>query len=496
MPRRVSVVRSALALLIALLVAGGVALGVRDRRGEVTRSAGTGDAVFDARARLSIDGRRQQLIGVRTARASRGALGRSIRTVGTVQYDETRLTDVNLKLDGWITGLQVNHVGQAVTKGQPLFSLYSPELIAAQNDFVAALKSRDKTSPTTSQSDQEARLVEGPRQRLMRWGVPDDQIQAVAADRSVRQALIFRSPAAGVIVEKAVINGMYVEAGETLYRIADLSVVWVEADFREFDLREIRIGATAEVTADAWPGLRLSGPMVHIYPYMTSQTRTVKARIALANRGGRLKPGMFTNVEVAAEPQPGIIVPADAVVDSGTRQIVFVAQQNGYFEPRRVAVGMRDGGRALIVEGLSEDEEVAERAAFFLDSESEMRSALEEWVTDPPSPGQPVETPDLDVRLRTVPDPPTTGDNIVELNLGDRDARLASDADVQVSLYMPPMPTMNMPAMRSDAKMEHMGQGVFRGTVSISMAGRWEVTIRVVRNGRAIATTQTSLLVR
>jgi multidrug efflux pump subunit AcrA (membrane-fusion protein) len=480
-------------LFIALVVIGGVTLAVRDRRAGA--DARPSPAVMTDGA---IDARRQQLIGVRTARVIHGSLGHTIRMGGTVQYDETRLTDVNLKLDGWISSLQVNHVGQMVTRGEALFSLYSPDLIAAQNDLIVALKNRDQVVSAQAADAREygARLVDAPRQRLLRWDVPEDQLRSIADDRQIHQAVVFRSPAAGVVIEKAVINGMHVQAGQTLYKIADLSVVWIEAEFRELDLSGLRVGADAEVTTDAWPGERLSGRIIHIYPYMSEPTRTVKARIALANRGGRLRPGMFANVEVMVKARTGLVVPADAVVDSGTRQIVFVAQGNGHFEPRTVTVGGRGGGQALIVDGLRENEEVAERATFFLDSESQVRAGAQNYEAAASTPSMSPETASLQIAVQTVPSPPRTGENIIEVHVADGKSPLSSEVEVRALFTMPSMPSMNMPAMRSEARLEPVSPGVFRGPFSISMAGRWDVTVSVVRQGTRVATSQTSIVAR
>jgi RND family efflux transporter MFP subunit len=490
-------IRALLLLLVALLVVGGVAFAVRERRGGVDEPAAD-DPRATAAATGAVEGRRQQLIGVRTARASRGTLGRTIRTVGTVRYDETRLTDLNLKLDGWITELHVDHIGQTVTKGQALFKLYSPELLAAQNDLVVALRNRDQVTSTQAADSREygARLVEAPRQRLVRWDVPEDQLRLISEGRQPLSAVVFRSPAGGVVIDKTIINGMQVKAGETLYRIADLSVVWIEAEFREFDLPDVREGAEAVVTTDAWPGVSASGRIVHVFPYMNEQTRTVKARIALANRGGRLRPGMFANVEVGVKPREGLLIPADAVVDSGTRQTVFVAQGNGHYEPRPVTVGGRSGGQALIVQGLRENEEVAERGTFFLDSESQLRAGLQSYQPPPSADAPARDTADVSVSVQTVPDPPRSGENIVDVRVKDSAGRPVSGADVLVQFSMPAMPSMNMPAMRAEARLDPVGEGRFRGPVSLSMAGRWDVNVTVRRQGRPIATRQSSVLAR
>ena len=298
------------------------------------------------------------------------------------------------------------------------------------------------------------------------------------------------------MIEKNVLKGMHADAGQTLYRIADLSVVWIEGDFRELDLPELRVGASANVTTDAWPGQKRAGPIVLIDPFMTEQTRTVKARIALANPDGRLKPGMFVNVDVDVTPGEGLLVPADAIVDSGTRQIVFVAQGQGHFEPRDVTVGARTGEHALIVAGLHEHDEVAERAAFFLDSESQMRAALQDYQAARSPMGTSEDPVHFDFSVQTTPNPPRTGENVVEVRVRDAEAQPVTDADIRVLLSMAPMPSMNMPAMRSEARLTHAGNGVYRGPATISMAGRWDVDVTALRQGRSLAETRTSLVAR
>jgi Cu(I)/Ag(I) efflux system membrane fusion protein/cobalt-zinc-cadmium efflux system membrane fusion protein len=499
-----SPIRSSIVVL-ALLIIGGVAIALRGRvPNEDGVAPAAGDAASASRSTALLDSRRQQLIGVRTARASRGTLKRSIRTGGAVAYDETRLTDVNLKLDGWITELYISHVGEPVSRGQSLFKVYSPDLLSAQNDLIVALRNRDQAagSPGADGREYAVRLIEAPRQRLVRWDVPEDQLTAISEGRQVLPSIIFRSPAAGVVIEKSVIKGMQVKTGQTLFRIADLSAVWVEAEFRELDLSQLSAGAPAAVSTDAWPEVRLSGRVVHVFPYMNEQTRTVKARIGLANRAGRLKPGMFVNVDLETSPQEGLIVPADAVIDSGTRQTVFVAQGDGHYEPRAVTVGARAEGKAVIVQGLRENEYVAERATFFLDSESQLRGGLQSYEApaSPPavgsSPGTLADDAQLDVSVSMSPDPPRTGENTVFISVKDQDGRPVADAQVRALFTMPPMPAMNMPAMRAESQLQPDGNGRFRGAVSLSMPGRWDVTVTLQRHGRAIVTKRSSVLAR
>ena len=442
----------------------------------------------------TVAGQRQQLIGVRTARVSRESLGGTLRTVGTVQYDESRLTDVNLKLDGWIQELHVSYVGQEVSRGQSLFTLSSPDLLSAQTDLVSALKNREQALKASDGVEYNARLLEAPRLRMMRWDIAEDQIRAIEERQEVRPAIVFRSPASGVVIEKNVLKGMHIAAGQTLYRIADLSVVWIEVAFRELDLSSLRNGASAVVTTDAWPGEKLTGRIVHVYPFMLEQARTVKARIALENPQGRLKPGMFANVEVALSARDGLSVPGDAIVDSGTRQIAFVAKGNGVFEPREVKVGMRVEDKVLILSGLQEGDEVATRATFFLDSESQMRAALQSFQGDVPQSSVSGQSR-FNIALTLNPSPPKHGKTVAEVRLRDESNRPVTDADVRLLFYMAPMPAMNMPAMRAQANLTHGEAGVYSGAADIPEKGRWDVTVTAARHGQAIAEQRSSVVV-
>ena len=331
------------------------------------------------RGSVTIDARRQQLIGVRIVPVTRESLAQTVRAVGVVRYDETRQSDINLKVEGWIRDLYVDSTGQAVEKGQPLFTLYSPDLVTTQQEYLLALKTRDQLQQSTLADARERadQLVASARQRLALWDLAPEDLRALEEKRQVSEAIVFRSPATGFVVEKSAVKGLHVMAGQTLYKLTDVSTVWVEADVYENEVSGIRIGTMAAVTIDAYPGERFSGRVTYIYPYLDEKTRTNKVRFAFANPRGRLKPGMFANVEVPVGGGTGLTVPTNAVLDSGTEQIVFVAQGDGVFEPRTVKVGRRLGDSMQILDGLKEGEQVATGAAFFLDSESQLRASLQ-----------------------------------------------------------------------------------------------------------------------
>jgi len=453
------------------------------------------------RVAVTLDARRQQLIGVRTAQAQRVAVTPEIRAVGIVRYDETRQAEINVKVDGWIQHLQADYTGKSIRRGDPLFTLYSPELVATQNEYLLALRGRlqGESARMPEMREYADRLVQAARERLLRWDMTPEEIWQLEQEGSAQENVPFRSPVSGVIVEKTALEGMHVTAGQTLFRVADLSVVWVEADVYERDMAALRVGQRARVTLDAYPGEEFVGRATYIYPFVEEQTRTAKARFQFANPRGRLKPGMYANVLLTGTATQAITVPADAVLDSGTEQVVFVALGEGYFEPRRVKIGRRTGDAVEVGEGLKDGERVAIGATFFLDSESQLRAAVGMFEAPPaqtPAAGGSAPTERLDITFRAQPDPPRTGDNTLEVSVKDASGRPIAGADVTVTFFMAAMPTMNMPAMRNEAKLPHVGGGIYRGAGQVMMAGRWDVTVTVSRGGVRLGSRQLSLAAR
>jgi RND family efflux transporter MFP subunit len=500
--------RTVLVILIVVVVVA-VGLGVRwvnarrqpamaDMPAQTAEGPAPTPASETPRGDVTIDPRRQQLIGVKTVAATKTTMTPVIRTVGSVRSAETRLADVNVKLDGWIRELFVDYTGQAVTKGQPLFTLYSPDLLAAENEYVLALKGRDslQQSQIPEARDRADQLIAAARQRLALWDLTDEQLRALDEQRQASSTVTFRSPVDGVVMEKAAVKGMHITAGQTLYKIADLSTVWVEADVYEGELPLVRVGDRATVTLDAYPGEQFTGRVIYIYPYIDENTRTNKVRYEFANSRGRLKPGMFANVELAAPTSSAVVVPLNALLDSGREQIVFVSQGAGYFEPRKVKAGRRLGDQVQILEGIRDGEMVATGAAFFLDSESQLKAAVQGYeptgVSRSPAPAGST----VDIAFRTTPDPPKTGDNQMEVMVKDASGKAVDGAEVSVRFYMPAMPTMNMPAMKSEAKLTAAGGGVYRGPAQVMMAGQWQATVTVMRGGQRLGSKQMAVVAR
>jgi RND family efflux transporter MFP subunit len=449
------------------------------------------------RGPITIDSRRQQLIGVKTIAVERQPMQSIVRTVGVVRYDETRQADVNVRVEGWIRDLYVDFTGQPIEKGQRLFTFYSPDVLNTQQEYLLALKSRDQVqnSMIVDARERADQLVTAARQRLALWDLPAEEIRTLEETRQAPDVVTFRSPVSGFVIDKQALKGLHVMPGQSLYRVADLSVVWVEADVYERDVSSIHQGAAATISVEAYPGERFSGRVIYAYPYLNETTRTNKVRFEFVNRAGRFKPGMYANVELRGTNGMALIVPTNAVLDSGQEQVVFVAQGDGMFEPRKVKIGRRTTDSIEILDGLKEGEHVATGATFFLDSESQLRASLQGYeATSTPSPQ--AASSAAQITFRMVPDPPTTGENQLEATVTDANGKAIDDAEVSVQFYMPAMPTMSMPAMRSEAKLSPAGGGIYRGTGQVMIPGKWDATVTVTRGGQRLGSKQLPVTAR
>jgi len=458
-----------------------------------------GASAVPARGEVTIDPRRQQLIGVRTVPVRRGDMAREVRATGIVRVDETRQTEISTRADGWIRDLRANYTGRTIARGEPLFTLYSPVLVAAQNEYLLAVRghSRAAGSELTSVHEYASRVRLAARERLLRWDMTEADILELEQRGQPAETVTFRSPAAGTIVEKTAVEGMRVMAGQTLFRVADLSVVWVEADVPEQDMSSVRVGQPGAVTLDAYPEGPLTGRTTYIYPTMDDATRTARVRLQFPNRGGRLRPGMFATVVLTAPDAAALLVPVDALLDAGRDQLVFVALGDGRFEPRPVTVGRRSRDEIEILTGLMEGEQVATGAAFFLDSESQLRAAIDSYQPPQGAAAAPsIAAERLDITFRALPDPPRAGENMFEVTVRDPAGQPVSDADVAVTFFMPAMPAMSMPAMRNQAKLPSGGGGVYRGSGQVVMGGRWDVTVDVSRGGQRLGSRQFAIVAR
>ena len=350
--------------------------------------AGAADEEPAAANQLKFSTDKVQKMGVRTEPAQLRLLDKTVRAAGRIEPDERRLVTVASRYEGYVERLHVNATGQAVAKGQPLFEVYSPELVSAQREYAIAAQGVVSLQGADSPAQLGmARLVESSLQRLKNWEISEEQIKTLVASGETKRSMTFRSPASGIVMEKKALQGMRFMPGEMLYQIADLSAVWVVADVFEQDLALVKTGARARVTINAYPDKVFMGTVSYVYPTLKPETRTVPVRVELANPGLLLKPGMFAQVELGVSAKAKVItVPLSAVIDSGTRQIILLAQGDGRFTPREVKLGARSDNYVEVLDGVKEGELVVVAANFLIDAESNLKAAIAGFGAAPPAP--------------------------------------------------------------------------------------------------------------
>ncbi len=373
---------------------------IRDKPGKspmgmdlVPKYAGeTGEAPEGA---IKIDPATVQNIGVLTDTVKRGDLRVEVRTVGTLDYNDDKIFWVNTKYDGWLEKVHINYIGQPVRKGEPLFEIYSPDLVSTQEEYLNALRFRDKIAESgfpdaIARAD---RLVEASRSRLLYWDITDEQIRRLEEKGEITKTLTVVSPVSGLVVKKMdeALEGMYSKAGMNLYKIADLSSLWVHVEIYEYQLPWIKPGQEAQIEISYYPGETFHGKVLFFYPYLDEQTRTIKVCIEIPNADGRLRPEMFATVKfspVAA--RNAVLVPEMAVLHSGERDVVVLDIGGGRFEPRDVKLGLQGEGMYQVLEGLEGGETLVTSSQFLIDSESNLREAINKMLMakkgQPPGP--------------------------------------------------------------------------------------------------------------
>jgi len=322
--------------------------------------------------RLSPD--RQQFLGVVLTPVEKRRLARQIKTVGRVEYDERRLAFVNTKFGGWIERLDVDFTGVFVRKGQTLMAIYSPELVSAQEEYLLALKAVRSMPPGAGSSGKE--LLDAARRRLLLWDIRQEHIDELERTGRARRTLDIHSPISGYVIEKMALQGLRVEPGMNLYKIADISRVWIDAAIYEYEVPLIKLGQEARVALPYTPGETLAGKVSYVYPYLDEKTRTVKVRVEFQNPEAKLKPGMYGDVLFQSDQGEALAVPKSAVLDTGSRKLVFVSRGEGRFDPREIRTGYLAGDYFQVLEGLQAGEQVVTSANFLIDSESQLSTAM------------------------------------------------------------------------------------------------------------------------
>jgi RND family efflux transporter MFP subunit len=344
-------------------------------------------SAVEGRAAVVIPADRRQLLGVRSEPLISAPLSRAIRTVGRIVPDERLLHHVHTKYDGFIEHVYVDFIGKYVKKGEPLLSIYSPELFATQQEYLLARKAvRELAGSESDAAVRSKALVDAVRQRLLLWDIRPEEIATLEKEGVARRDVDLYSDESGYVLAKVALHGMRVTPADSLFDIADLSRVWVMADVYEADLPSVRLGMTATIETASTPGQKLRGPVTFISPIVEAATRTTKVRVEIENPGGRLKPDMFADVTLDVELGSALVVPEGAIIDAGARKLAFVDLGEGRYEPREVTLGARADAGFVVLSGLAAGEKVVVAANFLIDSESSLKAAVQTMKSATPSP--------------------------------------------------------------------------------------------------------------
>ena len=320
---------------------------------------------------------KQQLIGVQYGTVEYQTISKSLRAVGKVAYDETKVTRINPKIEGWIETVYVDFTGKLVQNGQPLLSIYSPDLVQTQQEYLLAIKGRRQLgeSPFNEAVNFSESLVQSARRRLELWDISEKQIRELEKRGTASRAMTIYAPASGFVMTRNAFPGQRVMPETELYTLADLSTVWIIADIYEFEAADVRLGQPAMVTLSSFPGREFGGKITYIFPQVDNATRTLKVRIELANKNFALKADMFADVVLQINYGNKLVVPQEAVMDSGSEQLVYVSLDDGYFEPRKIQIGAKVDDKYVVLGGLQAGERIVISGNFLIDSESKLKSA-------------------------------------------------------------------------------------------------------------------------
>ena len=328
---------------------------------------------------VNLNPARQQMIGVRYTEVRRADMKRTLRTVGLVQMDEEKIARVHVKVAGWIETMYLDYVGKLIKKGQPLFTLYSPDLVSTEQEYLIALKGQEYLSkaPYADVAAGADSLLRATRDRLQLWDVSDAQVRTLEATGKAERTMTLYSPINGFVMTRNAYEQAYVTPETDLYDIADLSTIWVYVDIYEYEAPFVHIGQPASMQLSYFPGKTYRGRVAYVYPTLDPKTRTIKVRLAFPNPNYALKPDMYADVQLTIDYGAQIVVPSEAVLNSGTRQVVFISKPGGYFEPREIKVGDQFDGQYAVLAGLTPGEKIVASGNFLIDSESQLGSAMQ-----------------------------------------------------------------------------------------------------------------------
>ncbi len=453
-----------------------------------------------ALAPIQLSPQRLQEIGVTTAPVVSTSLNDNLNVPGNVDIDEEKLAYVQTRFPGWIQDVYANATYQYVRKGQRLFTVYSPDLVSSEQEYLLARQNQKAFAPDAhGMAEQEGGwLLQAADERLRQFGVPAQAITDLEQSGKVQRNMTIESPASGYITERNALPNAYVQPETKLYTIADLSTVWVYANVFQNAVGRLRPGDRGQVTVDAYPGRTFSGRIDQILPQVDPTTRTVRVRLIFRNPGVVLKPGMYVNVKMEVSLGRQLVIPASAVLQSGERAIAFVDHGQGYLEPRIVQTGPQVDDSIVVLGGLKAGEQVVTSANFLLDSEAQLQTALGGFAPPPPptQPGaQAKKDPETQVQidLSTQPSPPHQGSNAVQVKLTGADGKPVTGAQVMVTFFMPAMPAMGMAAQRVPVTLSEKESGLYGGLLQLPDGGTWKVSATVQRAGHTVAAKQLSI---
>ncbi len=448
-------------------------------------------------APIQLTTQRMQSIGIVLGKVESKPVNSELRFYGNVQVDERRQAYVQTRFAGWIRKVYADATGNFIGKGQPLFTIYSPDLVSTEQEYLIAKKNSEslQRSGVSGVASGAASLLTAAKERLLQWEVSPSEIEKLDQGGKPITDLTIYSPVSGYITDKKALPNMYVQPETMLYTVADLSDVWVLAQVFQSDAGKIKPGDSAEITVDAYPGRVFNGRVDYLLPQIDMNTRTLPVRLVFPNPGLKLRPGMYVNVRAKLPMGRQLVVPASAAFHSGTKNLLFVYQGEGSIEPREVEFGPQVGDQIVVSKGLKADEQIVTSANFLIDSEAQLQAAAGAFVPPPPGAGQAASMnapaqQQANAELTTEPQPPHKGSNIVRVKLTGQDGKPIAGANVTVTFYMAAMPAMGMAAMKTAINTTDKGGGVYEGKGNLGSGGTWQVSIRAQQNGQTIANKQ------
>jgi membrane fusion protein, copper/silver efflux system len=449
-------------------------------------------------APVTLTPERMQSIGVKTGIVEYKQVRDEIRTTGNVAVDETHLAEVQVRFSGWIQKVYADATFKQVRKGQPLLTIYSPELVTTENEYLLAKQNRNNLAQSSvpGVASSASSLLSSALERLKQWQIPEREIEQLEQSGQVKRELEVDAPMSGFITERSAFPNMYVQPGTKLYSLADLATVWVYAQVFQNDLGRIKVGSPAETTVDSYPGRVFRGRVSFVWPQLDETTRTAKVRLEIQNADLALSLGMFVNIRLDLPLGRQLVIPATGVFQTGTRQVAFVDKGSGYFEPREIEVGARAGDDLVVSKGLKAGEHIVTSANFLIDSESQLQAAMGSFAPPPPgvsaSAAQPA-TGQASLEYTSTPATARQGSNTFRVKLTGAGGSPIAGAQVTVTFFMPAMPAMGMAAMRNVTTLTDKGSGIYEGVGQVQMGGTWQVTVLATKNGQTIAQKQMSV---